>query len=57
MMYSEEQWKADADTIASLQEQLAQLVAEVNISLDLERQNGKPLRLYFVSTSAKGGAK
>lgn len=55
--YTDEQWKTDTETVRSLQEELSQLVADVDISLELKRANGEPLRLYFVSTSRKAGAK
>lgn len=55
--YSDEQWKQDIATVRTLQEELSRLTADVDISLELKRAQGKPLRLYFVSTSRKAGAK
>ena len=56
-VYTDRQWKTDTETVRRLQEELAQLVADVDISLELKRANGRPLRLYFVSTSRTAGAK
>lgn len=55
--YSDTQWKEDTETVRAVQEQLAQLVAGVNISLELQRKDGTILRMYFVSTRGARGAK